>query len=136
MFYRPRRELILRAIEEAKETEKGKLVITIESITGVSIDAAFMVIKKTESLRDKHFSIHGIRPVGALLRSMVSEAAVASGLPPDRQRAYVLISMRYYLKIRHYVQEARSEATKRRQLLRERRSTRKISTPPLVLTAG
>lgn len=114
-YFRPRRKLLERAFTRALGGEKAKL-IDQTPVTGMNIDAAFMIVKKTESLRDKYG-----RGPGSILRGLVRQAAVASGLPPDRRYGYEVLVMNYYGLIQGFVRDRRKEveairAARRKQL--------------------
>lgn len=85
------------------------MLIDRTSVTGVSIDALFMILKKTESLRNQYG-----RGPGRILRGLVRQAAVASGLPPDRRYAYEVVVMNYYGLIKGFVAKRRKEIEERR----------------------
>ncbi len=78
----------------------------------MGIDTAFVILRKTEALRDKYG-----RGSGSILRANVRRAAVASGLPPDRRYAYEVVLMNYYGLIKTYQSEI---ARKRRDILASR----------------
>ena len=93
-----RRELLERAIKRA-QPGKGAVVLDVSSVTGISVDAAFLIVRAIEKLRDREG-----RRGGALLRRLVRQAAVESGLPPDRRYAYEVIAMNYYGIIKQFIQ--------------------------------
>lgn len=108
MKYRTRRELLSQAFDRALRGDKAGL-IDLTPITGMSVDTVFIIIRKTEFLRDKY----GREP-GRKLRRLVRQAAVASGLPHDRRYAYEVVVMNYYGIIKGYVTDRRKELTARR----------------------
>ena len=99
MRYRIRREWILSAIYAAKESEKGQLVVSMEPLTGISVDMAQDLLRKCEIMRWQRNKL----PVGMELRGLVERVVRASSFPPDRTRAYVLIMMRYYRTLKGFV---------------------------------
>jgi hypothetical protein len=101
MGYRPRRELIERAIARAqKPTGKAAKIMDTSPLTGVSIDAAFIILKRIEFLRDARG-----RGPGRILRGHVHEVVKAIGLPSDRGYAYEAVAMNFYGIIKEYQDE-------------------------------
>lgn len=116
--YRIRRELIGQAFEHAQLCEKAEL-IDLTPLTGMSIDAAGMILKKTEMLRDKYG--HG---GGKHLRGLVHQAAMTSGMPHERCYAYEVVLMNYYGIIKAFVAE-------RRRAFAEKRKEREKESAPV-----
>ena len=106
--YRIRRNLIEVAISRALQGEKANL-IDLTPLTGMNIDAAFIILRKTETLRNEAER----KGLEITLRSHVRRAAVASGLPPDRRYAYEVVVMNYYGLIKEYL-ATRRKAWKQR----------------------
>lgn len=88
--YDIRRDLIVRAFERALAGEKAGL-IDITSMTGMNVDMAYVLLRKTEILRDDEG-----RGGGEQLRRLVKRACRSSGLPNERCYAYEVIAMNYY----------------------------------------
>lgn len=105
MRYRIRREWILEAILAAKESEKGRLVISTEPLTGVSMDMAQDLLVRCEHARWRRERPH----VGQELRNLVGYIVRMNGRAPDKARAYELIMMRYYRILKSLVDRRRKE---------------------------
>lgn len=105
MRYRIRREWILEAIYAAKESEKGRLVVSTEPLTGVSVDMAQDLLIRCEKERQRRN-----RPlVGSDLRNLVGYLVRMNGRAPDKARAYELIMMRYYRILKTLVDTRRKQ---------------------------
>lgn len=102
--FRIRRHLIADAILQAKNTDKGRPVITIEPMYGISVDGAFILIQTIEKIRDNAEDDQFRRPVGKELKSLVEEVVGRTYFDSPRKRAYVLVIMRYYLFLRLFTQ--------------------------------
>ncbi len=100
---------MIMAIGKAGKAEKGRDVIVIEPITGVSVDAAELIHRKVELLRNKEHP----RPIGKRLKEVVEEAVFSTDFEIGRRRAYVLVLMQYYLMLRH--RDTRIARMKRRK---------------------
>lgn len=108
---RPRREIIVSAFELALRGKYAKL-ICLEPLTGMNVDAASMIIRKTEMLRLKP-NYKGSKR----LRPAVQEALIASGLPHGLRYAYEVVVLCYYNHLSRYqaaLRRKRRETTKRR----------------------
>lgn len=120
----PSRALIAIAIKRAQQSEKGRGIVDTALPHGISVDATFLVLKSVEKIREKIYSQGGAVPVGAALRALVDDVAFQTGFDSGRRRAYVLVSMQYYLLLRH--RDAR---------LRKRRTTTTLPAQALELAS-
>lgn len=129
--FRIRRHLVANAILKAKKSEKGRSLITIEPLEGISVDGALLILKSVENVRDRHQSDSGYRPVGNDLRQLVESVVYRTGFDSGRRRAYVLVSMQYYRFLRDYtqtMQEFRNRPRAARPPIRRE--------PPLLVLVG
>ena len=119
---RPRREVIVKGFELAMRG-KHQMLIRIEPLTGMNVDAASMIIRKTEMLR--------LRPEykgSKQLRPAVRRAVAASGLPFGLTYAYEVVIMCYYNQIWQYVAAIR----RKRRLPHGKRHTHRQEQPSAV----
>lgn len=128
--FRIRRHLVADAILKAKATDKGRAVITIDPLDGISVDGAFLLLQTIEKIRDKTEKEDYQRQVGPELKSLVEEVVGRTHFDSPRKRAYVLVIMRYYLFLREFTRTM-EEFRKRPRIARPPLKRR---APPLVLT--
>jgi len=103
MGYPIKRSLIRQAILAAALSEKGQNVVNMEALSGVSVDAAFMLLTRCEFKR----AVQGSPHVGQPLRDLVSEVIGHYKFPFDRERAYVLVLMQYYGILKRFADKRR-----------------------------
>ncbi len=111
---RVRRHLVANAILKARDTDKGRSVVIIDVLEGISVDSTILIIRSIEKIRDRQEDETGYRPVGNDLRCLVEKVAWHTGFDSGRQRAYVLVIMRYYLFLRNYTQKIKDFRSKPR----------------------
>lgn len=101
MGYRVRMEVVLQAIHEVAETEKGKPLMNFQPVVGISAVLAYEVIVTCEDLRKGEPR----KDLYALAR----QAAYERPIPFPWKRAYQLIAMAYYRIIKRFVRDRRIE---------------------------
>lgn len=127
--FRIRRQLVSEAILKAKQSEKGRTIIQLDPLEGISVDGVYLVLRAVEKLRDRVEQEEGYRPTGNELKGLVEQVAFATGFPSDRRRAYVLVMMQYYRFLLEYTQHAKGLRTRPRAA----RPSLRRRAPPLVL---